>query len=158
MPEVTIEPLDPQSPQARVLIDAADAFYAGLYPAESNHLESIADLQRPDVLFVGAWLDRELAATGAAKIMHDDGRYAEIKRVFVLDAFRGQGLSRRIMLHLETELRDRGTGLFRLETGVRQPEALGLYRNLGYHERGPFGAYRADPLSVFMEKDCRAEN
>jgi putative acetyltransferase len=42
--------------------------------------------------------------------------------------------------------------LLRLETGVRQPEALGLYRKLGYRERGPFGAYKPDPLSVFMEK------
>ncbi|HEV8436640.1 MAG TPA: GNAT family N-acetyltransferase, partial [Methylomirabilota bacterium] len=30
--------------------------------------------------------------------------------------------------------------------------ALGLYRAAGYVERGPFGDYRPDPLSVFMEK------
>jgi len=102
-------------------------------------------------------LGAELVATGAAKIMDDDGRYAEIKRVFVLDNFRGRGLSRRIMEYIESELQRRGIDLFRLETGVKQPEALGLYRNLGYHERGPFGAYRADPLSVFMEKHAAAE-
>ena len=91
-------------------------------------------------------------ASGAAKIMRDDGHYAEIKRVFVLDEYRGRGLSKRIMEFVEDELRARGVDLFRLETGVRQPEALGLYRRLGYRERGPFGAYRPDPLSVFMEK------
>ncbi len=37
------------------------------------------------------------------------------------------------------------------ETGTRQPEALGLCRRLGYVERGPFGTYAVDPLSVFME-------
>jgi len=42
--------------------------------------------------------------------------------------------------------------VIRLETGVRQPESLGLYRRLGYRQRGPFGAYRADPLSTFFEK------
>jgi putative acetyltransferase len=36
--------------------------------------------------------------------------------------------------------------------GVSQPEALGLYRKLGYAERGPFGRYKSDPLSVFLEK------
>ncbi len=28
----------------------------------------------------------------------------------------------------------------------------GLYRKLGFKERGPFGPYGPDPLSVFMEK------
>ena len=40
----------------------------------------------------------------------------------------------------------------RLETGVKQPEAIGLYRAFGYVEIGPFGAYVLDPASVFMEK------
>ncbi len=157
MSETKIASLDPDTPEARGLIAASDAFYVDLYPAESNHLESVADLRRPNVLFVGCWLGDELVGTGGAKIMQDDGCYAEIKRVFVLDRHRGRGLSRRIMEYLENELRRRGIELLRLETGVKQPEALGLYRKLGYHERGPFGAYRADPLSVFMEKNTVAE-
>jgi putative acetyltransferase len=39
-----------------------------------------------------------------------------------------------------------------LETGTKQPEAIALYRKFGYAERGPFGAYKPDPLSLFMEK------
>ena len=31
-------------------------------------------------------------------------------------------------------------------------EALGLYRDLGFAECDPFGAYGPDPLSVFMAK------
>jgi len=53
---------------------------------------------------------------------------------------------------LEQHLYDAGVPVARLETGVKQPEALALYRKLGYAERGPFGAYGEDPLSVFMEK------
>ncbi len=47
---------------------------------------------------------------------------------------------------------------------VREPSAasnafyVGLYRGLGYCERGPFGAFRADPLSVFMEKNLEVGN
>jgi len=152
MPDGGIETLDPDAPEVRGIIAAADAFYRDLYPAESNHLEPVEALKRPGMLFVGCRVDGRLAASGAAKRMTDDGSYAEIKRVFVLDAYRGRGLSRRIMDFLETELRRQGVVLFRLETGIHQPEAIGLYRKLGYRERGPFGAYRADPLSVFMEK------
>lgn len=152
MPELRIEYLDPGAPEVQALIAASDAFYDGLYPAESNHLEAIDDLRKPNVLLIGCRLDDRLVASAAAKQMEDDGSYAEIKRVFVLAQYRGRGLSAKLMVFLESELRRRGIALFRLETGVRQPEALGLYRKLGYHERGPFGAYRPDPLSVFMEK------
>ena len=32
---------------------------------------------------------------------------------------------------------------------------LGLYTRAGFERRDPFGDYRADPLSVFMEKELR---
>jgi putative acetyltransferase len=152
MPEIEIEHLDPDSTAVRALIAASDAYYDGLYPAESNHLEATSDLKKENVIYMGCRLGGELVAGGGAKLMRDDGDYAEIKRVFVIENYRGRGLSRRIMEALENELRNRGIKLFRLETGIRQPEALGLYRKLGYRERAPFGAYRPDPFSVFMEK------
>ena len=157
MPERGIEHLDPDAAEVREIIAAADAYYADLYPAESNHLESAERLRQADMLFVGCRVDDRLAASGAAKIMTDDGTYGEIKRVYVLQAYRGQGLARRIMDYLESSLAARGIDLLRLETGVHQPEALGLYRRRGYRERGPFGAYAEDPLSVFMEKRIVAE-
>ena len=150
--DLTIEYLDPDAAEVQALLAVSDAYYVNLYPAESNHLESSDDLKKPNVLFVGCRIDGELVASGAAKIMQDDGSFAEIKRVFVVDDHRGKGLSSKVMCFLETELQGRGVSLFRLETGVKQPEALGLYRKLGYLERGPFGSYRADPYSVFMEK------
>jgi putative acetyltransferase len=156
MPDARIERLDLDAEDVRALIRASDAFYVDLYPAESTHLESYEDLKSPNVLFVGARIDGELAASGAAKIMHDDGDYAEIKRVFVYDEYRGRRLSLEIMEYLETALAEQGISVFRLETGIKQPEALGLYRRLGYIEREPFGAYRPDPLSVFMEKQVPA--
>jgi putative acetyltransferase len=45
-----------------------------------------------------------------------------------------------------------GAAVLRLETGAGSHAALALYRAAGFVERGPFGAYRPDPLSVFMEK------
>lgn len=149
---MNIETLDPDSPEVQALIAASDAYYVDLYPAESNHLETSEDLKKPNVILLGCRIDGELVASGAAKILRDEVDYAEIKRLFVLDRHRGKGLSNEIMRHLESELQGRGISLFRLETGIKQPEALGLYRKLGYRERAPFGSYVADPFSVFMEK------
>lgn len=38
------------------------------------------------------------------------------------------------------------------ETGIHQIEALGLYRSHGYREIPPFPPYRADPVSICIEK------
>jgi putative acetyltransferase len=40
-----------------------------------------------------------------------------------------------------------------LETGVENHAALDLYTRAGFKRCNPFGDYRADPLSVFMQKD-----
>ena len=53
MPEVKLEHLDPDSAAVQALIAASDAFYDGLYPPESNHLEATDDLKQPNVIFMG---------------------------------------------------------------------------------------------------------
>ncbi len=151
-----IEALNPEKQEVQALIEISDCYYADLYPPESNHLTSHDELAHPQMIFIGGRMDGELVASGAARIMNNDGDYAEIKRVFVLDSHRGLGLSKAIMNYLEQEISSRGITLLRLETGIKQPEAIGLYRKLGYQECGPFGAYQSDPLSVFMEKDALA--
>lgn len=147
-----IELLDPATPAAVELLRQSDAYMSALYPAESNHLESVSALRAPNVRFFGGYEAQALVACGAIKLLHDDGDYAEIKRVFVIPACRGRGYSSSLMNHLEAEARRLGVSVLRLETGISQPEALALYRRRGYVERAPFGAYRLDPLSLFMEK------
>ena len=150
-----IRPLERPTAEAQHFIELSDRYLAGLYPAESNHLEPLQALMRPQALFLGAYRDQTLIGCGAVKFMSDDGTYGEIKRVFVLEPYRRQGISRRIMQALEQQLLERGIRLARLETGIRQPEALALYRALGYWLRPPFGGYREDPLSLFMEKQLQ---
>ncbi len=152
MPRPRIEAADPDSPAARQLIALSDVYLEALYPAESNHLESVDALRRTNVLFLGCFVGQEMVGCGAVKTVDDDGIYGEVKRVFVLEHHRGCGYSKAIMRRLEAHLTDSGIALARLETGIRQPEAIGLYRGLGYVERAPFGAYASDPLSLFFEK------
>ena len=147
-----ILPISPDDADVKDLIDQADTLMSSLYPPESNHLDGVEELKKPNVLFVGAYKGRELVGCGAVKILTDHGSYGEIKRVFVSPEHRGLGISLEIMRFLENHLIESGIRVARLETGTKQPEALGLYRKIGYIERGPFGGYREDPLSIFMEK------
>ncbi|WP_254432153.1 N-acetyltransferase [Aquisalimonas sp. 2447] len=148
-----IERIDPGLSSVGALLEESDQYMAALYPAESNHLESVDDLCRPNVALFGCFVDGELAACGAVKVIDDgEGRYGEVKRLFVGAPYRRRGISAALMARLEQRLVEAGVGVARLEVGVSQPEALSLYRQLGYVERSRFGAYGPDPLSVFMEK------
>lgn len=149
---VSIRRVPADDPELGELIRLTDEYMSSLYPAESNHLESPSALAAPNVVIFGAYVGTRLAGCVAAKTMHDDGTYAEIKRLYVLNEYRGAGLAKRLMERVEAHLSASGIGIARLEAGIRQPEALGLYERLGYAYRPPFAAYRLDPWSVFMEK------
>lgn len=72
--------------------------------------------------------------------------------MYVTPERRGAGLSRRVLAALEEEARGFGYRRIRLETGVHQHEALGLYRSAGFGEIPCFGPYVDDELSVCFEK------
>ncbi len=72
--------------------------------------------------------------------------------MFVAPEARGKGIAEALMVHLETIARDEGVKKLRLETGNLLHAAHRLYERRGFTRRGPFGDYRDDPLSVFMEK------
>ena len=143
----------PDQPEIHALLRTSDAYYAALYPAESNHLVDIASLQQPDTSFFVARIDG--AVRGIAAIRRHSG-YGEVKRMFVDPTARGLKLGSRLLSALEADARAVGLSCLRLETGVRQPEAIALYRAAGFREIEPFGGYQADPNSLFMEKSLAA--
>jgi putative acetyltransferase len=146
---VEIAEENPDQPAVIALIRAADAYLEGLYPPEENYLLDIARLREPDVTFLVARLNGEVVGCGA--MVRYPG-YGEIKRMFVDPSRRGHGIGRRLVQRLEQVAATAKLRLLRLETGTRQPEALGLYRAVGYVECGPFGDYRAGEFNLFMEK------
>jgi putative acetyltransferase len=139
----------PDQPEVRDMLARLDAYCAALYPAESNHLMDIASLMQGDVLFLVA-RDVDGAAVGCAALVNRQ-EYGEVKRMFVDERRRGLGTGRKLLEHLVMFGRMSGLSVLRLETGIHQPEAIGLYERLGFERRAPFGDYREDPLSLFME-------
>ena len=162
--------------EADHLLMLSDKYMASLYPAESNHLVSSESLRSGDAVFLGAFVTSSLSSSAetpgqsvktgvpssggesgqciacvAARFYREAG-YAEIKRLYVLEAYRGRGLSRALMSAIEAEILVEGIDCARLEMGIYQPEADALYRSIGYHDTPPFGDYLVDPLSQFLEK------
>lgn len=147
---VNVERGSPREPNVVRMVTALDAYVAELYPPESNHLLDIEALCAPDVHFFVARIEGQAVGCGALRL--DPSGYGELKRMFVVPEARGKNVGRAILLRLEQEAGEAKLSCVRLETGTRQLEAIGLYRSAGYREIPPFGDYRPDPLSVFMEK------
>jgi len=142
----------PNQPEVVALIDLLDAYQLSLYPPESVYALDMNSLLQPNVLFaVARNIDGAAVGCGAIVVTPE---YGEVKRMFVHPSARGQGVAQRLLGMLETEALARGCRQFMLETGPSQPDAIGLYERLGYRVRGPYGDYRDDPLSVFMEKSA----
>lgn len=150
--QISISKGDPMHPDVVAMIRESDTYYASLYPAESNHLLDIETLMHPTVHFYIATVAGRICGFGS--IVELDG-YGEIKRMYVSSSTRGQGIGLLLLKQLEITAFECGTTIVRLETGIKQPAAIQLYRNHGYQEIQPFGSYQKDPLSLFMQKILR---
>lgn len=148
---ITITEVRADSADAVQLITELDAHLAEKpYPQHSRHAFSVDRLVREGVVFFVARYDGQLAACGGLKLFGSE--YAEVKRMFVRPAFRGFGLGKAILNHLAGYARERQVSVLRLETGIHQTEAIGLYERFGFQRRPPFGEYRVDPNSIYFEK------
>jgi ribosomal protein S18 acetylase RimI-like enzyme len=72
--------------------------------------------------------------------------------MYVRPQFRGRGFGKLLVNHLADFALGQGIDLLRLETGIHQTEAIGLYERMGFQRIPPFGEYKVDPLSLFYEK------
>ena len=140
----------PQQADVQTLIAELDAYQQTLYPAECVYSLDLAFVPSDTLLFAVAPDAAGTARACGAIVVTPD--FGEVKRMYMHPDSRGLGLARRLLALLEEQALARGCRLLTLETGIHQPEAIGLYRALGYVERGPFGDYGPDPNSVFMEK------
>jgi ribosomal protein S18 acetylase RimI-like enzyme len=148
MAEITEE--RPDASDASALIDELESHLASLYPSESRHGYSVEKLLRNGVAFFVIREGEVPAGCGGVQLYGKE--YGELKRMYVRPGFRGRGLGRMMLVHLAGYAREHGVSLLRLETGVYQSEAIGLYERFGFQRRRAFGEYREDPLSLFLEK------
>jgi GNAT superfamily N-acetyltransferase len=108
-----------------------------------------------DVSVVLLARDEEGAALGCGALRHLGEDVAELKRMYVVPEARGRGVSKAVLAGLEAAAVSRGWTTLRLETGPRQPEAVGLYERAGYRPIAAFGAYVGAPDaedSLFYER------
>lgn len=99
---------------------------------------------------VVAYLDNIPVGCGAIKVF--DNTTMEVKRMFVSQELRGQGISKRILSELESWTQELGCTRCVLETGINQHEALRLYQNSGFKQIPNYGQYAHVESSFCFEK------
>jgi putative acetyltransferase len=152
-PAVSIVREDVLSAVAQALIRSLNEELSGRYPEEgATHFRLQADeVAEGRGAFLVAYLGSAPVGCGAVRAIGE--AVGEIKRMYVSPAVRGRGVGRSVLDALEAEARRLGMRRLVLETGVRQREALALYRRVGYLPIPAFGEYLDSPLSVCLGKD-----
>ena len=117
---------------------AEHAFYA-----QFNKVDAIRHV-------VVGYVDETAVGCGAFKEYEE--ATAEIKRMFVREDVRGRGIAGGILAELEAWAKELNYSECILETGVKQPEAIRLYRKSGYEKMTSYGQYLNVANSVCMRK------
>jgi putative acetyltransferase len=151
---ITIEQTVEATLEVRDLIRELNDVLGAAYEEHQQHGLSIEQLFEPNVRFFVARLDGLSVGCGGVAMFED---YAEVKRMYTRPRARGRGVAKALLRRIEDEARAAGKIVLRLETGIRQQEAIGLYERAGYRPRGPFGPYATMPTrnietSLFFEK------
>jgi GNAT superfamily N-acetyltransferase len=145
------EPFD--SPEVQALAEAQQEEMRGRYggvgdigPTREAHM-----FEPPGGVFI-VTRDNGGRAVACGGVCRFDEERAELKRMYVLPDLRGTGLGRQLLEALEAQARRLGyTGIV-LETGNRQPEALGLYTSAGFELIPCYGPYARQATSRCFEK------
>ncbi len=145
-------------PDAQRLIAEVQQVYVVRYGGQDSTPTDAAEFAAPRGVFVIGYLDGRAVACGGWRA-HDgdepdfcDGD-AELKRMYVVPAARGLGLARCLLADLERRAAAAGRRRLVLETGTKQPEAIGLYTSAGYSETRKFGVFRCEPDSRCFAKE-----
>ena len=99
---------------------------------------------------VVAYDDGKPVGCGAFKPF--EANSVEIKRMYVNEDSRGKKIAKQILSELELWAVEIGYDSFVLETGLKQPEAISLYKNMGYEIIPNYGQYQGVENSVCFQK------
>jgi DNA-binding MarR family transcriptional regulator/GNAT superfamily N-acetyltransferase len=147
---VTFKPVDPADPVAR---DAVGRYFAeigrrfGFTPAGETDKDA-KYLVAPSGLFVVAISDGAPVACGGVQAIAPG--VGELKRMWVHDDWRGDGLGSRLLRQLEDRARALGHRTLRLDTNKALTEAISMYGRAGYRA---IDRYNDNPWAThFFEK------
>ena len=150
-----IKRVDNSHPDFINLTKKLDAELTDRYGAKQSAYDKHNIIEPINTSVVG-YIGERPVACGCFKVI--DNQTVEIKRMYVSDDCRRNGLSRLVLQSLENWSLELGYTKAILETGKGQPEAIELYHKSGYQITDNYGPYIGFENSVCMKKVLKNEN
>ena len=126
---------------------------ADLATRDGNEHAFYAQFNKTDAIKHALVLYDDGKAVGCGAIKEFDPDTMEVKRMYTLPESRSKGIASRILHELEKWAVELSYKRCVLETGKRQPEAIGLYKKSGYRIIPNYGQYAGIENSVCFEKN-----
>src|SRR5215831_20943045 len=120
---IRIEAVPTPTGEVAELIGELDQALSAEYPPEQRHGLALDAIFQPNVRFFLARLRGMAVGCGGVALFAD---LAEVKRMYVRKAARGQGVAQALLARIEAAGREAGLPMLRLETGDRQEAAMRL--------------------------------
>ncbi|MBV7409284.1 bifunctional helix-turn-helix transcriptional regulator/GNAT family N-acetyltransferase [Maritimibacter sp. DP1N21-5] len=146
---------DPRAPEAIYCLteyyaELARRFERGFEVHLSKDPEATTMMAPQGAFFVAMSDGLPIGCGGLKGHFADAEPWGEVKRLWIAPSARGLGLAKRFMTRIEISARDLGMAALRLDTNSQLPEAVSLYRRLGWTE---IDRFNDDPYpDHFFEK------
>lgn len=141
---------------AQKLCDEIQAEYVRRYGDGDETPIELDDFNPPNGDFIVAFnADGEPVGCGGWRAHEEND--AEMKRLYVREDTRRQGLARLLVAAVEASAAEAGRKRVVLETGPAQPEAIAMYRSIGYEPVTPFGYYACTDGSIHLGRELLGE-
>ncbi len=114
-----------------------------LFYAQLNKIDAIKNA-------VVIFIENKSVACGGFK--KHNSHSVEIKRIFVREEFRRNGIAMMVLKELELWAQELNFTECILETGINQPEAIRLYQKIGYFKIPNYDQYAGVATSICMKK------
>ena len=157
---ITIRPIKPEEIAAakRIILTVAYNIFGfdGTLEESIRHFEAVGRLNDMDEvkshyfdnkgMFLVALNGKQVIGSGALRRL--DNETAELKRMWLLESYHGQGIGYRLLMQLIDFARQSGYKRIRLQTSPKQFRALDFYTKVGSYE---IPTYNDDSDEVSME-------
>ena len=149
---ISISPAQLSGTDATTLIAHLDAELAKRYPGldRDTFMLTPEQVRAGHGVFLIAKAGGEPVGCGALRRL--DSVSGEIKRMYVVPSVRGARVGRRLLTKLEWYARQLGMYRLVLHTGLRQPEAIQLYKSTGFARIAGFGKYNESSAGICVAK------
>ncbi|MDR3258150.1 MAG: GNAT family N-acetyltransferase [Fusobacteriaceae bacterium] len=134
----------------KILTDELDKYLWFLYP-EIQAVYAVKNIVEKDAFVIVCFDNEEVVGCGCFRHT-DEENVVELKRMYVKDKYRNMGIGENILNELEKWAKEKKNRYIILETGIKNIDALNLYKKYGFRITENYGYYKGKENSICMKK------